>query len=53
MPENRVSATLSTVERDAVLTAIADIKKNLAFLVDLTPEERRGLPKLGDKSRRC
>jgi hypothetical protein len=51
MPENRVSATLSEADRQAVLAAIQTIRQKLPFLVDLTPEERHALPKLGGKSR--
>jgi len=49
--DNRVSAKLSQADKDAVLTAIKTIKDKLPFLIDLTTEERRALPKLGDKSR--
>lgn len=51
MPTNRVSAKLSQGDRDTVIAAIATIKAKLPFLIDLSPEERRALPKLGDKSR--
>ena len=51
MPENRVSATLSEADRKAVLDAIETIRTKLSFLIDLTPEQRRSLPKMGDKSR--
>ena len=50
MPENRVSASLSQADQQAVLAAIQTIREKLPFLIDLTPEERRNLPKLGDKS---
>lgn len=33
------------------MQAIATIKEKLPFLVDLTPEERRTMLKMGDKSR--
>ncbi len=51
MTDNRVSATLSAADRQAVLDAIKTIKTKLPFLVDITPEERRSLPRMGDKSR--
>ncbi|MBD2437193.1 hypothetical protein [Nostoc sp. FACHB-110] len=51
MPEVKVSAKLSSADREAVMQAIATIKDKLPFLVDLTTEERKSLPKLGDKSR--
>jgi hypothetical protein len=51
MTENRVSATLSEADQQAVLAAIETIRQKLSFLIDLTPEQRRSLPKMGDKSR--
>lgn len=51
MADNRISASLSQPDREAVMTAIATIREKLPFLIDLTTEERRSLPKLGDKSR--
>ena len=46
-----ISAVLTQSERDAVMDAVATIKDNLPFLIDLSPKERRALPKMGDKSR--
>ncbi|MBW4639313.1 MAG: hypothetical protein KME05_13950 [Gloeocapsa sp. UFS-A4-WI-NPMV-4B04] len=51
MSDNRISASLSQADRDGVMKAIATIREKLPFLVDLTTEERRSLPKMGDKSR--
>jgi len=51
MLENRVSATLTPEDRQAVMDAIATIREKLSFLIDLSPEERRTLHKMGDKSR--
>lgn len=51
MPDNRISATLSSADQQAVLSAINTIRTKLPFLIDLTPEERRSLPRMGDKSR--
>ena len=51
MPDNRISATLSQSDRQAVLDAINTIRTKLPFLIDLSPEERRSLPRMGDKSR--
>jgi hypothetical protein len=51
MPDNRISASLSQADRQAVLDAINTIRTKLPFLIDLSPEERQGLPKMGDKSR--
>lgn len=49
--DDRIDATLSPADRDAVMAAIQTIRAKLPFLIDLTPEERRGLPKMGDQSR--
>lgn len=51
MSKNIISAALTQKDRDDVLQAIATIKEKLPFLIDLTNEERKSLPKLGDKSR--
>ncbi|HST51408.1 MAG TPA: hypothetical protein VLJ61_05295 [Pyrinomonadaceae bacterium] len=51
MPDNRISATLSSADQQAVLSAINTIREKLPFLVDLSPEDRHALPKMGDKSR--
>lgn len=51
MNTNRVSATLSAEDRAAVFSALETIRQKLPFLLDLSPEERRSLPKTGDKSR--
>lgn len=51
MTDNRVSASLSDADRRAVLAAVQTIREKLPFLVDLTPDERHRLPKMGDKSR--
>jgi hypothetical protein len=51
MPAKQISAALTQSDRDAVLAAIATIKQKLPFLMDLTLEERKALPKMGDKSR--
>jgi hypothetical protein len=51
MTTKSISANISKVDREMVMQAIATIKEKLPFLVDLTTEERKALPKLGDKSR--
>lgn len=51
MVENRISATLSQPEIDAILGAIKLIKEKLPFLINLTTDERRALNKPGDRSR--
>lgn len=50
MTDNRISANLIDADKAAVLDAIQTIRTKLPFLIDLTPEERKGLPRLGDKS---
>lgn len=51
MATNQFSTTLSQKDRDEVMAAIATIKEKLPFLIDLTPEQRQSLLKMGDKSR--
>ncbi len=51
MNENRVSGTMTPEDQQAVLAAIETIKQKLPFLIDLSPEERRSLPRMGKKSR--
>ncbi|MDX6694922.1 MAG: hypothetical protein QOF02_2525 [Blastocatellia bacterium] len=51
MTDNRIDATLSSADITAVMDAINTIRAKLPFLLDLTIEERRFLPKMGDKSR--
>jgi hypothetical protein len=48
--DNRIEAVLPAADKDAVLTAITTIKTKLPFLVDLAPEEKRVMLKLGGKS---
>src|SRR5262245_47131022 len=50
MNTNRVSATLPTTDLEAVMTDIQDICQKLSFLIDLTTDERIGLPKMGDRN---
>ncbi|MBD6617092.1 hypothetical protein FNW02_14925 [Komarekiella sp. 'clone 1'] len=51
MSENRISANLSQTDRLQIMQVITTIREKLPFLIDLTAEERKSLPKLGDKSR--
>jgi hypothetical protein len=51
MPDNRISAALSQADRQAVLDAVNTIRQKLPFLVDLSPDERKALPKIGDTGR--
>lgn len=50
MSTDKISATLSDEDLAAVMTAIATIKEKLPFLLSLTIEERKALPKMGDKN---
>lgn len=51
MNQNLVSGTLSAEDAAAVRAAIETIRQKLPFLTGLDPETRRGLPRMGDKSR--
>ena len=48
--DNRISATLAPADKAAVLAAIQTIRTKLPFLVNLTADERRHLPKMSDKT---
>ncbi|PSN19404.1 hypothetical protein C7271_07450 [filamentous cyanobacterium CCP5] len=51
MPANRVSADFATTDRTQVMDLIAQIDQLLgSILVDLGPEERRSMTKLGDRN---
>jgi len=47
MPYTNIDAAVTDVQRTAVLAAIATIESNLNFLINLTPQERQALPKMG------
>jgi hypothetical protein len=51
MPINRVSATLPQADLDAILAAVQTMRDKLPFTTELTIDERKAMPKLGDKSR--
>ena len=46
-----ISAALTQTDRDAVMDAVTMIGTNLSFWVNLSADERKSLPKMGDKSR--
>jgi hypothetical protein len=51
MPDsNRISASVTDEDRAAILAAIATIKAKLPFLLSLSPQESREMPRLGAKS---
>src|SRR5438876_464152 len=51
MSTNRISANLSQTDRDTIISAVETIRQKLPFLIELSPDERKTLPKFGDKSR--
>lgn len=51
MTNDLIKGDLSLEQQKAVLQAMADIQAKLPFLIDLTVDDRRTLPKMGDKSR--
>ena len=48
---NSISATLTPEDQQQIASAIATIRDTLPFLLNLSPSQRRELPKMGDKSR--
>ena len=50
MNTQRVSATLTTDDQEAVMAAIGTIREKLPFLVDLTKSQRARMARLGDRS---
>ncbi|WP_197492606.1 hypothetical protein [Methylomonas methanica] len=51
MNNDLVKGELSADQQNAVMGLINQIQNLLPFLIDLNADERRALPKLGDKSR--
>ncbi len=50
MPYQNISAVLSEDQRREILDLIQNINNRLNFLINLTPDERQALPKMGDKT---
>ena len=50
MSQNRISLHLSNDDQAIIEGAIATLEQHLAGLIGLTPDERRELTKMGDKS---
>lgn len=48
--DNRISATITPANKSAVTASLASIRTTLNFLVNLTEEERKRLPKIKDKT---
>ena len=48
MPYSNISQELTPAQYDAIVVKINELKVQLPFLINLTPEERQSLPKMGD-----
>ncbi len=49
--DNRISLQLTAAQKAAIVSAVAALKAALdGFLINLTPEERQSLPRIGDNS---
>lgn len=50
MSQNKISATLAAPAVDDITTAIATIRANAPFLLNLTPADRQGMPSVTEGS---
>lgn len=50
MPYQNISAVLSAADQASILAKLNEIRALLPFLINLTPEERSTLPKMGDNT---
>ncbi|MCX7610738.1 MAG: hypothetical protein N2043_04005 [Ignavibacterium sp.] len=50
MPYENISAELHDREVQEIIQLIQQIEQKLPFLINLTPEERHEIPKMGDKT---
>lgn len=50
MPYQNISAELNDEIRQDIHSLLQQVNGKLPFLVNLTPDERSSLPKMGDKS---
>ena len=50
MPYTNIDATVTDEQKAAVMAAITTIGENLDFLINLTPQERMTLPKMGNST---
>jgi hypothetical protein len=48
--DNRISAAISAADKALIITKLNEIRALLPFLVNLTADERKELPKIGDKT---
>lgn len=51
MTSNHVSGILNDADQKAVTDALDAARQKLPFLIDLSPDERRNLPRMGNKTR--
>lgn len=51
MNSDLIKGELSNEQQRAILDLLWEIQEKMPFLIDLTIDERRSLPKMGDKSR--
>ena len=51
MSTDLVKSNLNTEVQQQIIERFQEIKNLMPFLINLTPEDRRGLPKMGPKSR--
>jgi hypothetical protein len=49
--ENRINAELAAEVKQQILTKLREVRALMPFLVDLSPAERRGVPKMGNDRR--
>jgi len=50
MPYQNVSAYIDDSTKQEIINRLNEISRHLPFLINLTPEERRAIPKMGDKT---
>lgn len=50
MPYQNISAGLKPDDKNEIISLIQQLTQKMPFLINLTPEERSNLPKMGDKS---
>lgn len=48
MPYQNISVELTPAQYDAIVAKLNELKALLPFLINLTPEERQSLPKMGE-----
>jgi hypothetical protein len=51
MSTNHVSGSLSSEDVQAILDQIIKLQQQMAFLINLSPDEKHSMPKFGEKSR--